>query len=216
MKSISVSVIVPVHNGELYIGRCIRSLLNQTLNRDSYEIIVVNDASDDKTKQALSSFRGEIRYFENNKKLGLPGTLNVAIKQSKGQFIVRVDSDDYVHSEYLNILSLHLSLNNNLDAVACDYILVNNNQDAIREVNWNSKPIGCGVMFKTQHIIKIGMYDKNFLAKEDEDLLIRFRKNFNVTRLPIPLYKYRQHNNNMTKNKNLLKKYSKKLKKKHI
>ena len=114
MKSISVSVIVPVHNGELYIGRCIRSLLNQTLNRDSYEIIVVNDASDDKTKQALSSFRGEIRYFENNKKLGLPGTLNVAIKQSKGQFIVRVDSDDYVHSEYLNILSLHLSLNNNL------------------------------------------------------------------------------------------------------
>ena len=49
-KSVIVSVLVPAYNAELYIGRCIRSLLNQTLSDESYEIIVVNDFSKDNTK----------------------------------------------------------------------------------------------------------------------------------------------------------------------
>ena len=57
MKSqTQVSVIVPVRNGEQYIGRCIRSLLNQTLDSDKFEIIVINDASTDKTKSAIKTF----------------------------------------------------------------------------------------------------------------------------------------------------------------
>ena len=109
----------------------------------------------------------------------------------------------------------HLSLNNNLDAVACDYILVNSSQDAIKQVSWRKKPIGCGIMFRIENLIKIGLYDEKFLAREDEDLLIRFQKSYKVTNLKVPLYKYRQHENNMTKNKKKLKKFKLKLKKKH-
>ena len=69
-------------------------------------------------------------------------------------------------------------------------------------------------MFKSQQLIKIGVYDEKFLAREEDDLAIRFKKYFKITRLPIPLYQYRFHSNNMTKNKNLMKKYGKKLKKK--
>jgi len=215
MKSVRVSVIVPVHNGELYIGRCVRSLLNQTLSQEEYEIIVVNDFSLDNTKKVIGPFMGDIRYFENEKKLGLPGTLNAGINKARGQFVVRVDSDDWVVPEFLNILSLHLSLNNRLDAVACDYQMVNDNQDILQYNEWNKEPIGCGVMFKLQHLIKIGLYDEKFLAKEDEDLLIRFRRNYNVTRLPLPLYKYRRHNKNMTNNESLMKKFSKRISEKH-
>ena len=43
-----ISIIVPVYNGEKYIGRCLRSLLNQTYGKEKYEIIVVNDGSTDK------------------------------------------------------------------------------------------------------------------------------------------------------------------------
>ena len=77
------------------------------------------------------------------------------------------------------------------------------------------EPIGCGIMFRIENLIKIGLYDESFLSKEDEDLLIRFQKKFKVTNLEIPLYKYRQHNNNMTRNKQRLKKFNIKLKKKH-
>ena len=61
------------------------------------------------------------------------------IKKARGQFIVRVDSDDYVHVDFLKILSLHLQLNHSIDAIASDYLLVNNDQDVIKEMNKISK-----------------------------------------------------------------------------
>ena len=201
MRSIDVSIIVPAYNSEMYIGRCIRSLLSQSFNKENFEIIVINDGSKDDTKKILTPFLGDIIYLENKKNKGLPFSLNTGIKKAKGRFIVRVDSDDWVHAEYINILFHHLSLNNNLDAVSCDYILVNNFQEQIRHVSWKKEPIACGIMFRIENLIKIGLYDERFLSKEDEDLLIRFQKKFKVTNLEIPLYKYRQHNNNMTKNK---------------
>ena len=73
MKSqTQVSVIVPVRNGEQYIGRCIRSLLNQTLDSDKFEIIVINDASTDKTKSAIKTFLGDLIYLENRKRYSSP------------------------------------------------------------------------------------------------------------------------------------------------
>lgn len=214
MRSPKISVLIPVYNGELYIGRCIRSLLNQTIENQEYEIIVINDGCKDNTEAVLKNFMGDIRYYKNKKNLGLPKSLNLAIKKSKGQFVVRVDADDWVHPEYLNILSLSLKLNNELDAVACDYFIVDENQEKIELRNCEKNPIGCGIMFKSQQLIKIGVYDEKFLAREDEELAKRFKNFFSITRLPIPLYQYRQHNNNLTKNKKIMKKYKFVLKKK--
>ena len=56
-KKVSVTVIVPTYNRDLYVGRCIRSLLDQSLDREKYEIIVINDGSKDKTETILKSFR---------------------------------------------------------------------------------------------------------------------------------------------------------------
>ena len=140
MRSVQVSVIVPVFNAELYIGRCLRSLLKQTLDIDNYEIIVINDCSTDNTKQVINPFIGDINYLENNKKLGLPKTLNTGIKNAKGQFIIRVDADDYVHWDFLKILSMHLQLNLSIDAIACDYLLVDNHQNIISYKNCLKEP----------------------------------------------------------------------------
>lgn len=216
MKSqTQVSVIVPVRNGEQYIGRCIRSLLNQTLDSDKFEIIVINDASTDKTKSAIKTFLGDLIYLENRKRKGLPGTLNVGIKNARGQYIVRVDSDDWVHPEYLNIMYIHLTLNQDLDAVSCDYWEVNNRQKVLAVKNCEKNPIGCGIMFKIKDLIKIGLYDKNFLAREEEELIIRFKKHSKLTRIPIPLYRYRKHEGNLTNKKKLMKKYLRKIKAKN-
>ena len=217
MKSlpVEVSVVVTVKNAMAYIGRCLRSLINQNFDREKYEIILVNDKSTDKTKEAITPYLGELIYIENKKSLGLPGSLNVGIQQAKGQYIVRVDADDWVHKEYINILYNLLHLNNELDAVACDYYLMNNKQKIISKENWLNKPIGCGIMFRSHHLIEIGLYDNKLMSSGDEDLLIIYKKKYDIFRVPIPLYRYRRHNTNMTNNKKLLKKYEKKLLKKH-
>ncbi len=217
MKSlpVEVSVVVTVKNAMAYIGRCLRSLINQNFDREKYEIILVNDKSTDKTKEAITPYLGELIYVENKKSLGLPGSLNVGIQQAKGQYIVRVDADDWVHKEYINILYNLLHLSNELDAVACDYYLMDNKQKIISKENCLKTPIGCGIMFRSHHLIEIGLYDNKLMSSGDEDLLIRYKKKYDIFRVPIPLYRYRRHKTNMTNNKKLLKKYEKKLLKKH-
>ena len=87
----TVSVIIPVYNQEMYIGRCLRSLLDQSLNKNNYEIIVVNDGSTDKTLDIINGFGKDIKIINNKKTWAFLFSLNKGIKSSKGRFIVRVE-----------------------------------------------------------------------------------------------------------------------------
>ena len=97
MKNIKVpevSVVVTAYNEERYIGRCLRSLLHQKTDHFAYEVIVVNDASSDKTAYALELFGDAINVLNNEKNIGLPASINRAIMEARGKYIVRVDADD--------------------------------------------------------------------------------------------------------------------------
>jgi glycosyltransferase involved in cell wall biosynthesis len=213
--SIGISVLITAFNVEKYIGRAIRSTLGQSVNRDAYEIIVINDASTDRTRFALEVFEDDIRLFNNETRLGLPASLNRGIRKAKGQFVVRIDGDDYVHRDFLKILELHLRLNEDMDAVACDYLEVNDQEQVLSHRNCLEQPIACGIMFRMEHLVEIGLYDEQFLCREDEDLRLRFNKKYAIERVKLPLYRYRRHKGNMTNNKRRLGFYQSLLEKKH-
>lgn len=200
MKQPLISVIIPAYNEEKFIGRAIRSILNQDFPRDSYEVIVINDYSQDRTRYALDLFRDEISIIDNENNLGLPGSLNRGIKAAKGKYIVRLDADDFVAGDYLAILYRFLELNTYMDAVACDYYLVDDAENVLERKNCADAPIGCGIMFRTDHLIDVGLYDSDFLMHEDRDLRIRFLKKYTISRVELPLYRYRRHPGNMTNN----------------
>ena len=211
----AVSLVVAVRNQEKYIGRCIRSILNQTYPRQDYEVIVVNDASTDQTKFALELFETEIRLINNDVQKGLPGSLNVGIRSARGRFVVRIDGDDYVHTEYVNVLSMHLALNPWMDAVACDYNLVSNNDEVIERMNCEEHPIGCGIMFRIDQLVELGLYDEQFLLHEDKDLRIRFLEKHKIHRVALPLYRYHRHDENMTNDHGAMNGYLNQLEAKH-
>jgi glycosyltransferase involved in cell wall biosynthesis len=215
MKMPLVSVLIPVHNEEKYIGRCIRSILNQTMNRDDYEIIAINDGSDDRTNYALSLFTEDVNIINNGTKLGLPGSLNVGVRAARGQYIVRLDGDDYVTSEYLNIMSYFLRTNQYMDAVACDYLEVDDAGNLLARKNCMEDPVGCGIMFRVDQLLEVGLYDDKFLVHEDRDLRIRFTKKYKIHRIELPLYRYRRHLDNMTNDTTRLQEYEKALVQKH-
>lgn len=211
----SVSIIVAAYNEEKYIGRCIRSLLNQSLPRNEFEIIVINDASDDRTKFGLELFGNEIQVCDNEERMGLPWCLNHGIRRARGQFVVRLDGDDYVHSDYLHLLRLHLRMNYYMDAIACDYILVDDKEEIIDRKNCMIEPLGCGIMFRIEQLIDIGLYDTEFKCQEDEELRTRFLKKYTIHRLELPLYRYRRHAENMTNDLITMQHYKDKLQLKH-
>ena len=209
-----ISVIIPVLNQEKFIGRCLRSILQQTLDRNSYEILVINDGSTDKTSYAWELFGNEITVINNKKNIGLPASVNKGIKKSKGKYIIRLDSDDYVNENFLNILHEYIK-SNQADAVSCDYLVVDDNEKVIKKENCLRKPIGCGILFQKKHLKNIGLYDKEFLYHEDKELRLRFKKKYKISRLDLPIYRYRMHTSNMTKNTANMKNYKKKLLIKH-
>ena len=200
-----LSVIVPVYNQEKYIARCLRSLVRQSMDRKEYEIIVINDGSTDKTSKILEQFSEYITLIEIEKNCGLPATLNKGIKKSLSKYMVRVDSDDYVNEDFLKFLYSFISQNNNFDAVSCDYFLVDDKEEILSRENSENKPIGCGIIFKSQQILELGLYDENLLLHEDIDLRKRFEKKYKVIRLPLPLYRYRKHETNITNDKKKIK-----------
>ena len=82
-------------------------------------------------------------------------------------------------------------------------------------MNCMEKPIACGIMFRIEHLIDIGLYDEDFFCREEEDLRERFLKKFSIERVRLPLYRYRRHENNMTNNTEMMDLYKDKFRKKH-
>lgn len=88
----TVSVILPVYNGEKYVAEAIESILNQ--DYDSLEVIVVDDGSTDGTGEVLQRFVGRIRILQQ-KNRGLGASRNAAIRISQGDYFAFLDHDDF-------------------------------------------------------------------------------------------------------------------------
>ena len=193
-----VSVIVAAHNEERYLGRCLRSLLAQRFERSRYDVIVIDDASTDRTSAVLATFGDSITVLRNETNLGLPASLNRAITSTHSKFIVRVDADDYVNSAFLDVMYMFLADNPQFDAAACDYLLVDDREEVISRRDAVKEPIACGIMFRTEQLIDIGLYDESFLRHEDRDLRLRFLDRYTIHHVPLPMYRYRRHEDNIT------------------
>ena len=201
------SVIVATHNHASFLGRCLRSLFSQ-INSPDFEIIVIDDASNDNTPEVLDAFSSEITLLTNSKNIGLPASLNLGIERSRGDYIVRVDSDDYVSRHFLNILTLALDYNLDLGAVETDYIVFNDQEEGNGKFcSAKYEPIACGIMFRRDPMFRSGLYNPDFLLHEDKEFRRRFEAENKIGHIPIPLYRYRRHNQNITNDKKKMAKY---------
>jgi len=211
----TVSIIITTYNYAKFIERAIRSCLDQSMQKNSCEILVINDCSTDETALILENFKDECKVFNLPENVGLSAARNFGIKKAKGQFVVFLDADDYLQKDLIYVQKTFLTENNNIDAISTDYFLVDEKGNHIEHVNAEEKPIACGIMFRKDLLFDIGLYDESFRAREEEDLRFRFLKKHNIYNLILPLYRYRKHGNNLTDNKVEMDKHAAKLKDKH-
>ena len=121
-----VSIIVPCYKQAHFLDESLQSVLEQTYTY--WECIIVNDGSPDNTESIAQQWcekdnRFSYLYKENG---GLPSARNRGIKRSKGEFIVALDSDDILHSDFLTRLVPELKSNDNLGIVSCYRYFFNN------------------------------------------------------------------------------------------
>ena len=140
---IKVSVIVPVYNVEDYLEKCLDSLVNQTLKE--IEIIVVNDGSPDNSGKIIEKYAKKYKnikaYTKENG--GLSDARNYGIKKASGEYLVFIDSDDYIDETMLEKM-YQKAIQENLDIVVCNSINVYDNNTTIEiksNLNYSSNPI---------------------------------------------------------------------------
>ncbi len=104
------SIVIPVYNVEKYISKCLDSIKNQTY--DNYEVIIVNDGTKDNSVDVINKYLSDPRFTLYNKENGgLSDARNYGIKYVTGDYIVFIDSDDYIESDLLNNLNNILKKN---------------------------------------------------------------------------------------------------------
>lgn len=200
--AIQTSIIITNYNNEKYLGRAIRSCLKQSLPADSFEIIVVDDASTDNSRDVIASFGRQVKSVCLERNVGVAGASNEGIRTAIGAYIIRVDSDDYINEHTLLFLTQVLDWNLDIGFVYTDHLRVDKDEKVIERVDITTPMLlfrhGAGIMFRKSYLEAIGLYDPKMRNAEDFDLLKKYIKNWDGYHLRLPLYRYRRHETNMT------------------
>jgi glycosyltransferase involved in cell wall biosynthesis len=199
-----ISIILPTHNGSAYIAQSIESCLNQSYG--NVELIVVNDASKDDTKDIISSYEDtRIFYLENDTNMGLANSLNKGFSRSKGDFLTWTSDDNYYTPDALTKMLSKLKETKSVDFVYANYYRINENGKIIDRVRVNrslnllrNNCIGPCFLFKRVVYLRIGEYDPNFFLAEDYEYWIRVLKRFKMKNMNDYLYYYRSHSDSLT------------------
>ncbi len=121
-----LSIIVPIYNVSQYLRKCVDSLLAQDLSLSDYEIILVDDGSTDDSGAIADEYVAQYNNIQvfHQTNAGLSAARNAGIAVAKGEYIMFVDSDDYLETNVLNVL-LAKMVDDNLDVLRYNYQTVN-------------------------------------------------------------------------------------------
>ena len=178
MKS-DVTVALSVYNSEEYIGSCIKSILDQTI-RD-FEVVIVEDPPFDKTKEIVASFKdARIRYFRNQRRLGISASRNECLKVAKGKYVFFTDDDCIVSNNWIENGLVSLLEKNCIGVEGKTYYVsekyIPTRSDNVVENKYGGQYPTCNIVY-TKNVLKdICGFDERYTYMEDRDLALRAKR----------------------------------------
>ena len=129
-----ISVIIPVYNTEKYLRRCFDSVIAQDYK--NLEIVIINDGSEDNSEQIINEYKKKypelISYYKKENS-GVADTRNFGIEKAQGDYIMFLDSDDYIDKALLKTLEEYV--NKNIDLIKFKLQRVNEEGKALEIVS---------------------------------------------------------------------------------
>ena len=124
-----VSFVVPAYNTSKTISKTLDSIINQEATTIEYEIIVVNDGSPDDLDNVIEKYKNKIKYFKKENG-GLSDARNYGVKKAQGEYIVFVDSDDYISTTLLKDIEEYI--NSDIDLIKWNPVIVDANNNVLK------------------------------------------------------------------------------------
>jgi len=195
---VDVSIIIPCRNEEKFIGKCLDSIIEQDYPKDKTEVLVVDGVSEDGSRRIIKNYSQKysfIKLLDNPKKF-TPFALNVGIKNSKGEVIIRMDSHagyekDYISKcvKYLqeynadNVGGTMITLARENTIIAKAIVLVLSNPFGVggsvfrkgsKKPKWVDTVFGgC---YKREVFNKIGLFNERLIRSQDMEFNLRLKK----------------------------------------
>lgn len=205
-----VSVIIPSYNYGQFVGQAVDSALKQTYS--PIEIIVVDDGSEDDTRERLSQYGDRIRYvYQQNQ--GLSAARNTGMRIARGEYLAFLDSDDAFHPRKVELQIHYIQHHPDVELLATEMF----SDEPIRWIDF--MPAEPSVTFISLEAIAIkprfapssvilhkrcietaGAFDTSLRSVEDREMWIRIATMYKMARIDMPLTWYRYTPGSMSSN----------------
>jgi GDP-L-fucose synthase len=202
-----LSVVMPAYNAEKYLSGAIESILNQTF--EDFEFIIIDDCSTDSTWEILQEYADKdnrIFCLKNEENLGIAGNLNKCLEFCKGDFIARMDSDDWSYPDRFEKQLKFLESNPEVGIVGGSIEVTDSNLSEIKFIRkyfeddvklkqhlFIQSPFAHPCIMFRKEVFKGQFYNKILSPTEDYDIYFRIGKNYKFANLEDVLLKYRLH-----------------------
>jgi len=210
----SVSVVLPVYDGEAYLAQAVGSILAQSLK--TIELIAIDDGSRDRSLEILRAHAAadpRLRVVARGNR-GLVATLNEAISLAASEFVAIMHADDVAFPTRLEKQWLFLQTHAQVAVVGCQVQLLASGgalaivarlpvePEAVRAFLPLASPVAHpAVMFRRQAVIDCGLYREQMMPAEDYDLWLRISEHHDIANLPEVLLQYRLHAGQVSANR---------------
>lgn len=196
MRNRTVSVVITCRNYGQFLDRCLSSVKAQTYQ--NLEVIVVDDASTDSTQAVCSSYKID-HYHRNDEQQGLAKSANIGMYRASGEYVMRLDADDWLDPSGIAVMVGHLELRPEVAAVFSDYWRF---QVELKRVYTEQEearvPYGSCMLMARSAFNTLGGYNEKLKFQEDYDFYLRLEDQYLVEKLNLALWYYRQHPGQMS------------------
>jgi glycosyltransferase involved in cell wall biosynthesis len=196
-----VSVIMPVYNAERYLSEAIESILGQTYRE--FEFLIIDDGSTDSSAAIVRKFNdARIRFVQNDSNLKICHTLNRGLELARGDFIARMDSDDFAHPRRLAAQIRFLQSHPDLVGIGT---WIRTSRDKIWRNPVGSQELHASMYFRNCLFHPTALfraeafrdpmlrYDQDYLYAEEWELWFRMMRHSRIGNVPRVLLDYRLH-----------------------
>lgn len=212
----SISVVMPVYNGERYLPAALDSILTQTFT--DFEYIIIDDGSSDATWDILTTYADRdprLRLVRNEQNLGITRSLNKGVQLARGTYVARQDADDISLPQRFARQVAVLQAQPEVVLVSCDFAVIDAHGRQVFQTQRVASPIVTAwyllfynrlgghsqVMFRRDAAIRLNGYTEAFRHNEDYDLWVRLSQIGDIVILPEVLLQWRQHEGSISHRK---------------
>ena len=174
-----ISVLLNVYNVEKHISECVKSLLDQTISE--YEIVIIDDASTDNTRNIIEAFYDRrIRFFENKENLGIARSRNRCVELSRGENILFTDGDCVVAKNWIEQALEFLEKRGCVGVEGRTYYVSEDYEPTYSDhVVKNEKPgnyMTCNMAYEKSVVDRVEGFDWRYTGLSDRDLALRVKR----------------------------------------